>query len=96
MKYIGWPVGEASIMRRNAFGIRLLPAFMSAAAICVLLANRCLALDPDKKMTQFFHQSWGAAQGIDRVYSIAQTKDGYIWLGTGNGLFRFDGVHFTR
>jgi signal transduction histidine kinase/ligand-binding sensor domain-containing protein len=47
-------------------------------------------------MTQFSHQSWGPADGIDRVYSIAQTKDGYLWLGTGRGLMRFDGVQFTR
>ena len=25
---------------------------------------------------------------------MAQTTDGYLWLGTENGLFRFDGLHF--
>jgi len=96
MEYIGGAIGDDRIMRRIASSTRLLPALISAAAFCALLTNRCFALDPGKKMTQFFHQSWGAAQGIDRVYSIAQTKDGYIWLGTGNGLFRFDGVQFSR
>jgi len=28
--------------------------------------------------------------------AIAQTKDGYIWLGSRDGLFRFDGVRFVR
>ncbi len=28
------------------------------------------------------------------VFSIIQTHDGYLWLGTGRGLTRFDGVHF--
>ncbi|OWQ48007.1 hypothetical protein CDL60_05295 [Roseateles noduli] len=30
------------------------------------------------------------------VMAIAQTTDGYLWLGTGAGLFRFDGVRFER
>jgi ligand-binding sensor domain-containing protein/anti-sigma regulatory factor (Ser/Thr protein kinase) len=96
MKYADWPIGEDNLMKRNAFDIRLLPALVSAAVVCVLLAARCFALDPDKKMTQFSHQAWGAADGIGRVNSIAQTKDGYLWFGTARGLLRFDGVQFTR
>src|SRR5258708_27510458 len=29
------------------------------------------------------------------VIAITQTRDGYLWLGTLNGLVRFDGVRFT-
>jgi ligand-binding sensor domain-containing protein/two-component sensor histidine kinase len=29
------------------------------------------------------------------IYSIVQTRDGYLWIGTSNGLARFDGVKFT-
>ena len=29
------------------------------------------------------------------MLAIAQTRDGYVWLGTEEGLARFDGVHFT-
>ena len=29
------------------------------------------------------------------VYSIAQTKDGYLWFGTEEGIARFDGVRVT-
>src|SRR2546426_10852007 len=28
------------------------------------------------------------------VIAMTQTRDGYLWLGTGNGLARFDGIHF--
>src|SRR5437870_6234057 len=28
------------------------------------------------------------------VIALTQTRDGYLWLGTGNGLARFDGIHF--
>ncbi len=29
------------------------------------------------------------------IFSILQTRDGYLWLGTQTGLVRFDGVRFT-
>ncbi|HWB97142.1 MAG TPA: two-component regulator propeller domain-containing protein, partial [Bryobacteraceae bacterium] len=29
------------------------------------------------------------------IYAIAQTQDGYLWLGTQSGLVRFDGVRFS-
>src|SRR6516225_10277435 len=54
------------------------------------------ALDPQKRITQFAHQSWGAADGLDPVFSIAQTTDGYIWVAAANGLFQFDGFHFRQ
>jgi ligand-binding sensor domain-containing protein/signal transduction histidine kinase len=55
------------------------------------------ALDPDKSVFQFNCQNWTRQTGLpaDKVSTITQTKDGYIWLGTQNGLFRFDGLEFT-
>lgn len=40
---------------------------------------------------------WGTEQGLPQssVISITQTRDGYLWLGTLNGLVRFDGIQFT-
>jgi len=42
-------------------------------------------------------RSWGAAQGLEQssITALAQTPDGYLWLGTNFGLVRFDGVAFT-
>ncbi|HVX56598.1 MAG TPA: two-component regulator propeller domain-containing protein, partial [Candidatus Saccharimonadales bacterium] len=39
---------------------------------------------------------WGMEDGLplNKVRAIAQTPDGYLWVGTFNGLARFDGVHF--
>jgi ligand-binding sensor domain-containing protein len=39
---------------------------------------------------------WQTDEGLPQstVTSIAQTRDGYLWLGTQNGLVRFDGVNF--
>ncbi|MGA8026029.1 MAG: two-component regulator propeller domain-containing protein [Bryobacteraceae bacterium] len=55
------------------------------------------SLDPDKPIGQYIHQAWQVAQGLPQnsVLSIAQTPDGYLWLGTEEGLARFDGVRFT-
>lgn len=46
---------------------------------------------------QFVHSSWGAKEGAPRnIQAITQTKDGYLWLGSAEGLFRFDGVVFEH
>ena len=46
--------------------------------------------------TQFVVDQWGPRQGLpeERILSITQTPDGYLWLGTANGLVRFDGHNF--
>jgi ligand-binding sensor domain-containing protein len=48
-------------------------------------------------VSQLFHTQWtaqsGAPAGIDYM---AQTSDGFLWLATSGGLFRFDGVEFER
>src|SRR5258708_21452910 len=38
---------------------------------------------------------WGTEEGLpnNEVIAITQTRDGYLWLGTLNGLVRFDGIH---
>jgi len=55
-----------------------------------------MALDPQKKITQYMHDSWGIEQGLPQntVHAIIQTRDGYLWLGTQEGLARFDGLRF--
>lgn len=53
------------------------------------------ALDPNQPLSQIYHSSWGARDGITgAVMALAQTKDGYLWVGTTDGLFRFDGQYF--
>lgn len=43
------------------------------------------------------HETWTFKDGAPQVVeSLAQTTDGYLWLGTESGLYRFDGVRFER
>jgi ligand-binding sensor domain-containing protein/two-component sensor histidine kinase len=46
-------------------------------------------------LLQFQHTAWTEQNGApSQIFATAQTTDGYLWLGTANGLFRFDGVTF--
>ena len=51
-------------------------------------------LDPSLDVSQYAHKAWNIRDGFpkDIIHAIAQTPDGYLWLGTETGLFRFDGV----
>ena len=68
--------------------------FVFVALNLPLLCPYALALDPSLDVSQYAHTAWRVREGFTQGYirSIAQTPDGYIWLGTGFGLFRFDGV----
>jgi len=65
--------------------------FFSLLAALVL-GQRAAADSP------FIVDSWNTADGLPQssVIAVTQTRDGYLWLGTLNGLVRFDGNSFTR
>jgi ligand-binding sensor domain-containing protein/signal transduction histidine kinase len=59
--------------------------------------NGAVALESHRDLSQLRHEVWLTESGLPQntVHSIAQTRDGYIWVGTEEGLARFDGVKFT-
>src|ERR1700746_51204 len=74
----------ADTPRRRAIAFGALLAWCSPA----------LALNPSLDISQSAHQAWTVRDGFFKgpLIAIAQTADGYIWLGTQSGLVRFDGV----
>ncbi len=55
------------------------------------------ALNPELRLEQLQHTAWSQKDGAPSdVWALAQSPDGFLWLGTGSGLFRFDGVKFEN
>src|SRR3979409_1787902 len=67
---------------------------LALAALLVMLA--CV-ISPRRAMSQYRFDHWTADNGLPQnsVRDIVQTRDGYLWLATLDGLVRFDGVRFT-
>ena len=60
-----------------------------------LIAPAALALDPAKEIRQYVRGDWQDALPQGTVLSIAQTRDGFLWIATYAGLARFDGEDLT-
>src|SRR3984885_14052835 len=67
------------------------------AASLLALSPALLALNAHKALTQYSRGVWTQAQGLpqDTIRAITQTEDGYLWLGTDEGLSSFDGYDFV-
>src|SRR5215467_8269479 len=50
-----------------------------------------------QRINEYVHNSWRTEDGLPQnsVLAILQTRDGYLWMGTQEGLVRFNGVQFT-
>src|SRR5713101_4008282 len=70
---------------------------MRRALVLLACCTCAFALNPDLDVSQYAHTAWRIRDGFPKglVLSLAQTPDGYLWLGTEFGLFRFDGVKST-
>src|SRR5215467_8134920 len=73
--------------------------WITTATIAVLLMPRAAsALHPKVRITQYRHSAWRVQEGAfeSAPNAIAQTADGYIWIGTNSGLVKYDGVRFVQ
>ncbi len=74
--------------------IKILFFIVGYLLITLAFSPVAFALDPNKALTQYVHEVWQDELPQNTIHSITQTKDGYIWLATYEGLVRFDGVSF--
>ena len=67
-----------------------------AALFAALLAAGAAGA-PAGGFDAYMHTRWNVEEGAPpAIRAIAQTADGWLWLGTADGLFRFDGLRFER
>jgi len=60
-------------------------------------ARDTCAADAPRSLQQLRHTAWTSRDGAPpEVWALAQSDDGYLWLGTGGGLYRFDGARFEK
>jgi len=80
----------------SPFNLRL-DCRLALALSALLLANAAFALDPSRALTQSRLSVWANASGLPQatIDAMVQTADGYLWIGTEEGLVRFDGIRFV-
>lgn len=66
-------------------------------ATSLLAAGVAKGLEPGKRLSQYGLDVWQQEQGLPQntVQAVLRGRDGYLWLGTQEGLVRFDGARFT-
>ncbi len=93
-------MGQAiGISLRARLGWRLWRQMILLAVLVLLLlgVERALALDSARSIDQFRHTRWTLGDGAPgNIRAIVQGRDGFLWLGTSTGLYRFDGIRFER
>ena len=86
---------DATLQNAQSLGVAGILALL--AIFFVFTPGRISALESDRTIAQFAHTAWGPKDGAPSVVeALAQSADGYLWLGSPDGLYRFDGVVFER
>ena len=62
----------------------------------LLLTGSVWCLDRHKPISEYIHTVWRSEDGLPQnsIQSLLQTRDGYLWIGTQEGLVRFNGMEF--
>jgi signal transduction histidine kinase/streptogramin lyase len=72
---------------------RVVGTWLFVATLC----TASFALERGRTIAQYAHTAWGPKDGApSAVRALAQSTDGYLWLGSPDGLYRFDGLTFER
>src|SRR5678816_4057302 len=73
-------------------------AFVLLLFLSTVSASAAAPIDHWSEKSSFTLTAWSGQEDLSLgdVFAIAEDRDGYLWLGTSNGLVRFDGAVFTR
>lgn len=84
-------IGSLSVTERRALRVAVwLGAWLVASCA------PAHAIDRDRRIEELRHTAWSYSEGAPgEVHALAQTTDGYLWVGTAAGLFHFDGIRFV-
>ena len=84
--------GRSALLRRF-FSVR----WVLNTALVLVVPEPALALDANKPLHRLLRNAWQVDDGLPQnsVNAMTQTPDGYLWLGTQEGLVRFDGNEFV-
>lgn len=75
----------------------ILSAARWLAVLLVFASPPVLALDGTTPLEELHHDIWTGKDGAPgQVSSMAQTTDGWLWIGSVDGFYRFDGMRFRR
>jgi PAS domain S-box-containing protein len=89
---------EMSIMSRSSKIAKLdIPRMFLWCLVFLFFTRPVDALDTSRQISQYGHTAWRIEDGVfaGTPNVIAQTTDGYLWIGTQSGLMQFDGVRFV-
>jgi diguanylate cyclase (GGDEF)-like protein len=72
------------------------PLVLALIAAFALLAGPAWALDPQQPIHRYALAKWDRSTGLPStsIQALLQTRDGFLWLGTQDGLVRYDGTRF--
>ena len=84
--------------REDGFGRPWLLRCAIAGLAALSFVVSASAVDPNRAVSQYLYNSWGIEKGWPggSITALAQTSDGYLWIGTDKGLVRFDGFNFHQ
>jgi ligand-binding sensor domain-containing protein len=75
----------------------LLSRFLASILLFGVCLSPLRALNPDRRAGSYSIQGWFTDQGLpsNKIRAVTQTRDGYLWIATAQGIARFDGSRFT-
>ncbi|HEY0105158.1 MAG TPA: triple tyrosine motif-containing protein [Rhizomicrobium sp.] len=74
-------------------------AYLAAIGLglCAFFAVDSRAAVAEHSVDQYLHTGWTVGDGAPPdIWAMDQGPDGFLWLGTGAGFYRFDGINFER